>query len=173
MSHEEGGDKPCSLTVACLDSSAAIALREGHPKHAREITKAARWIEASLSSVAKKEEPVLWWNGFRRYDERDGTHPSVSESEDTNHDIPLYAGWNEAAASASSATAGFKWPTPTQEQAVSGWAINFDYLTKLSKRVEDMGEADLNQETVECLLLAVKAIDNEERQLYVPPLTKE
>jgi hypothetical protein len=64
------------------------------------------WHALAVASFARPSQqqtkPDLWWNGFRRYDERTGTYPSVSESEDTNHDIPLYSGWNAAAQSAPS-----------------------------------------------------------------------
>lgn len=40
------------------------------------------------------DPPVFWWNGIRSYDERDGTARSISETENTWHDIPLYAGVN-------------------------------------------------------------------------------
>lgn len=38
--------------------------------------------------------PVLWWNGIRKSDADDGTSPSFSEKEDTNHDIPLVSAVN-------------------------------------------------------------------------------
>lgn len=54
---------------------------------------AAHTEGADTRSVASKE-PVFWWNGIREYDERDGSARSISDVENTWHDIPLYAGTN-------------------------------------------------------------------------------
>lgn len=47
-------------------------------------------------------------------------------------------------------------PLPTQDQTMGGWAINFDYLTELSKRAEEICGEELNQEAIEAVLLAYK-----------------
>lgn len=42
----------------------------------------------------KNQEPIRWWNGIRKHDDRDLAGPSFSEVETPRHDIPLIAGWN-------------------------------------------------------------------------------
>ena len=54
---DQQSDKPDHLTVAALDAAAAYYAREGHSKQAREVTKAARFIEASLVSAELSLEP--------------------------------------------------------------------------------------------------------------------
>ena len=53
-------------------------------------------IDATLASARPPvpQEPVAWWNGIRKADPHDMTAPSFAESEDTWHDIPVYAGIN-------------------------------------------------------------------------------
>lgn len=50
-------------------------------------------------------EPVAWWNGTRRGNPDEGTHPSFSETEDTWHDIPVYAGFNPLSETAATVAA--------------------------------------------------------------------
>lgn len=105
---ERSGDKSKPL-VSTLRQVAGY--RIDIPELVRSLLRMAADRLATLESRVppttqpQAEKPVLWWNGFRRYDEPGGTYPSVSENEDTYHDIPLYAGWNAAAASAPSAIA--------------------------------------------------------------------
>lgn len=46
------------------------------------------------AETPKARTPDAWWNGFSKSDPDDGTRPSFSVTEDTWHDIPLYAGVN-------------------------------------------------------------------------------
>jgi hypothetical protein len=63
-------------------------------------------MDQHRAPAKQRSKPDLWWNGFRRYDERSGTYPSVAEHEDTNHDIPLYSGVNPCNAPLSETPAG-------------------------------------------------------------------
>lgn len=76
---------------------------DGWPYYSPETLRsyAAEAVRAALAL----QEPVLWWNGLRRTDERDGTYPSVSPTEDTWHDIPLYYGVNPCNLAAPAAAA--------------------------------------------------------------------
>ena len=47
-----------------------------------------------LAALKPSDQPIAWWNGFRKSDPDGGTYPSFAESEDTNHDIPVFAGVN-------------------------------------------------------------------------------
>lgn len=54
------------------------------------------------------------------------------------------------------------WPQPDQEGALSGWSIDFKFLTAVSKKTEEICGEEHNQETIEAVLLAAK-------QLHVAP----
>lgn len=71
---------------ACLE--VLVAQTCGIPVYVAET------MQPIPSKPSETATPTLWWNGLRKDDERDGTGPSVSEVEDTNHDIPLYSGAN-------------------------------------------------------------------------------
>jgi len=92
-------DKPLTAGAGPYQSKYAEAY-----KNAMNVL-AATLPEAPQPAIARSE-PDLWWNGFRRYDERSGTYPSVAEHEDTNHDIPLYSGVNPCNAPLSEKQAG-------------------------------------------------------------------
>lgn len=51
-----------------------------------------QWNDQSAGH--EKDKPVAWWNGISERNSDFNTVPSWALKEDTNHDIPLYAGYN-------------------------------------------------------------------------------
>lgn len=51
-----------------------------------------QWNDQSAAQEADK--PVAWWNGISERNSDFNTVPSWALKEDTNHDIPIYAGYN-------------------------------------------------------------------------------
>lgn len=107
----QGADLWCFLRDV-LKRGAAIESQfsqQGYETFISEIEAAARKedgrLRALLASqpaapVAQDDQPVGWWNGLRKYDERDHTGPSFIAHDPefkgyrTSHDIPVFAGFN-------------------------------------------------------------------------------
>lgn len=70
-----------------------VAARTDAPSVAQAVVKDSLTTQPAPVPVVGPDgrKPVAWWNGIRDYDERDPGSPSVSLTEDTWHDIPLYS----------------------------------------------------------------------------------
>lgn len=111
--------------------------------YTHKITKALQHLEslrAALSASTPKaepvpptEQPVKWWNGIRRPDLRDGTGPSFSDTENTSHDIPLYAGVNPCNVPAAPApkTEPVAWIEPSHLEEIWRMAARSGYAMTL------------------------------------------
>lgn len=92
---------PIADLAARLEAHARI-----HDEHVPHDAEQARWaadLRAAAAVVAHPpiaqptaEDVVCWWNGIPEGTTDESDVASYSAREDTNHDIPLYAGWNEA-----------------------------------------------------------------------------
>lgn len=88
----DDGDGPAGWFVTCNASNEHYGCGSSTGFCNTKAEALAAWNKRAVRS--ETATPTLWWNGLRNNDERDGTGPSVSEAEDTNHDIPLYSGAN-------------------------------------------------------------------------------
>lgn len=85
----------------------------------RMMDRLKKWLDRYFSMLAQPQaaDVVCWWNGISEGTDQADV-PSYSSREDTRHDIPLYAGWNEA----SETVTGLKSRIAQLERAqAAGW----------------------------------------------------
>lgn len=99
--------------------------------------------------LIRREQPqaadvVCWWNDIPEDGTGEADAPSYSSREDTHHDIPLYAGWNEASETVTNLRAHIaqlEEQAPVKEPVMHAWSSQaaLDVLAERRRQIEREG----------------------------------